>query len=86
MSTDANAASDFLNKLATDDSFRARVESDPAAVYAEHGLKLDPKELAEMAGGAKLPSKEEITANMATYKKRHEEVHAMMMFIAIGSK
>lgn len=52
MPTDPKKLESFINKLATDDDFRASAESDPHSAYAAHGLKYTAPE-----GGGKIPSK-----------------------------
>ena len=79
MTSNCNSAYDFLLKLATDDAFRQKVESDPKKVYAEYGLVLEPSELER---GAKLPSKEEIRDKLEVYKDRAEKIEPLLFFFA----
>lgn len=50
----------LLDRLATDDEFRARMEADPVAALAEYGFHVDPT-IAPYA--VMLPSKEHIREN-----------------------
>ncbi len=51
---------ELLQKLATDDSFRARFENDPSGVLGEYGVAFDPQRL---PGKVTLPAKDEIAKN-----------------------
>jgi putative modified peptide len=53
----------FLEKLASDDDFRAQVERDPVGTLAAHGITVKPEDLPK-AGRVRLPSKEAIRANL----------------------
>lgn len=53
-------AQQLLQRLATDDEFRARMEKDPVATFADYGFVIDPK---IAPASVTLPSKEHIKAN-----------------------
>jgi putative modified peptide len=53
----------FLEKLASDDDFRAQVERDPVGTLAAHGIEVKAEDLPK-AGTVALPSKEAIRANL----------------------
>lgn len=53
MPIDPKQLESFLNKLASDDDFRASAEADPKTAYAAHGLTYAAPE------GGSIPSKED---------------------------
>lgn len=67
MANDPSQTDDFVNKLATDDDFRKKVETDPKGAFAEHGMEPHPDDL---TAGKTLPSKEEISQNLEAIKNR----------------
>ena len=52
----------LMERLASDDAFRAQVEQDPVAAFKAHGITIDPKQVP--AGGVKLPSKETLKTSL----------------------
>lgn len=60
--TEANYR-ELLEKLATDDEFRERMEANPHQVLLEHGLHVHASDLPETIT---LPSKEELEARLDT--------------------
>lgn len=60
--TDQQQARALLARLAEDDAFRHRVETDPVAAFAEYGMKVDPASLPE--GGVRLPDKQTLIRQM----------------------
>ena len=64
----------FLYLVATIPAFRAKLETDPIGFFADLGVALDPNVLPE--GGVKVPSNEEILANLdAIADNLYEEKH-----------
>lgn len=70
-------ALELLDRLATDDEFRARVETDPVAALAEYGFEIDPK-IAPYA--VKLPSKEHIRDNAELLAAQLEATSGWIVF------
>jgi hypothetical protein len=58
----------LLGKLASDDEFRSRLESNPREVFAEYRLETPY----DMPVTLKLPAKEEVHALVATALERQE--------------
>ncbi len=52
----------LLNRLATDDAYRQKIESDPIGTLAEQGIEVTPADIP--ADGVHLPSKEDISAQL----------------------
>lgn len=67
----------LLERLAQDDAFRAKMESDPIPVLAEYGFKVDPS---IAPGKVQLPSKEEIASNIDLLSKQLEATSAWVIF------
>ena len=76
MTTLDNARS-LLQRLASDDAFRAAMEQNPVAAFAEYGFNLDPSILPESVN---LPSKEEIEANLELLAKQFEASLGWVVF------
>lgn len=76
MTTLDNARS-ILQRLASDDAFRAKTEQDPVAAFAEYGFTLDPS---IVPGSVNLPSKEEIEANLELLAKQFEASVGWVVF------
>ncbi|HEY5613664.1 MAG TPA: NHLP-related RiPP peptide [Lysobacter sp.] len=70
-------AQQLLERLATDDEFRARMEADPVAAFADYGFVIDP-EIAP--GSVTLPSKEHIKANADLLAKQFEASSGWIVF------
>lgn len=67
----------LLDRLATDDEFRANMEADPVAAFAEYGFDVD--------GGitpakVNLPSKDEISKNSELLSKQIEATSGWIVF------
>jgi putative modified peptide len=58
--TEQTKAQLLLERLATDDEFRARMEHDPIGAFADYGFVIDPK---IAPARVTLPSKQDIKAN-----------------------
>jgi putative modified peptide len=68
----------FLERLATDDDFRAELEQNPAALLRDHGIELQPENVPETV---KLPPKDEIEAYLVPTRTRQPEgVHGWLGF------
>lgn len=65
MAIDPRKVESFLEKLATDDGFRAQAEKNPAKAYKDHGLTYNVP-----TGGKALPSKAKIAAVVKEFKDR----------------
>lgn len=76
MTTLDNARS-ILQRLASDDAFRASMEQNPVAAFAEYGFTLDPS---IVPGSVNLPSKEEIEANLELLAKQFEASVGWVVF------
>ncbi len=70
-------AQQLLARLASDDDFRARMESNPVAAFAEHGFVIDPK---IAPASVTLPSKEHIKANADLLEKQFEATSGWIVF------
>ena|SRR5215211_1004876 len=72
-------AQKFLERLATDDDFRAELEQNPAAVLRDHGIELlQPENVPETVT---LPPKDDIDAYLAPTRTRaFGEVHGWLGF------
>ena len=77
MATQDNARK-LLERLAEDDDFRARMEADPVAAFAEHGFTLDPAILPDKK--VVLPSKEEIRGNLDKMSRQLEATSGWIVF------
>lgn len=75
--TNQDNARKLLERLATDDDFRAKMESDPITALAEHGFKVDPS---IAPSKVQLPSKEEISGNIELMSKQLEATSAWIVF------
>lgn len=76
MATQENARK-LLERLATDDDFRAKMEADPVAAFAEHGFTIDPS---IAPAKVQLPSKEEINKNTDLLSKQLEATSGWVVF------
>lgn len=75
--TEQTKAQQLLKRLATDDEFRARMEKDPIATFADYGFVIDPK-IAPAA--VALPSKEHIQANADLLAKQLDATSGWVVF------
>ena len=75
--TGQSKAKQLLERLATDDEFRARMEKDPIAAFADYGFVIDPK-IAPAA--VSLPSKEQIHANADLLAKQVDATSGWVVF------
>lgn len=64
--TDISKLSSLFDKLANDDAFRARLQSDPASALKEIGVNVPP---GLKTGSISLPSKDEVKARQAEWLK-----------------
>lgn len=76
MTTQDNARK-LLERLSTDDEFRARMEADPIAAFAEYGFTIDP-EIAPRK--IELPSKYEISKNLDMLSRQIEATSGWVVF------
>lgn len=67
----------LLDRLARDDDFRARMESDPVAAFAEYGFTVD-REIAP--GKVNLPTREEISKSSDLLSKQLEATNGWIIF------
>lgn len=67
----------LLDRLATDDDFRARMETDPVAAFAEYGFTID-HEIAPSK--IKLPTKYEISKSADMLSKQIEATNGWIIF------
>lgn len=67
----------LLERLAQDDAFRARMESDPITALAEYGFKVDPS---IAPAKVQLPSKEDILSNTELLSKQLEASYGFVIF------
>jgi putative modified peptide len=68
----------MLDRLGTDDAFREKMLGDPVAALAEHGFKVDPKEIPDVR---RLPSKKDLVAQRDTIKAPIAD-HVCLIFFA----
>lgn len=67
----------LLDRLAKDDDFRASMQSDPVAAFAEYGFTIDP----EIAPAKiSLPSKDEISKSADLLSKQLEATSGWVIF------
>lgn len=74
---DQDNARKLLERLAQDDAFRAKMESDPITSLAEYGFKVDPS---IAPAKVQLPSKDEITSNIDLLSKQLEATNVWIIF------
>jgi putative modified peptide len=67
----------FLDRLATDDDFRAELEQNPGAILRDHGIELDAENVPETVT---LPPKDDIEAFLAPLKARMIGQHGYLGF------
>lgn len=75
--TNQDSARKLLDRLATDDEFRASMEADPVAAFAEYGFTVD-REIAPPK--VSLPSKDEISKNADLLSKQIEATSGWIVF------
>jgi putative modified peptide len=68
----------FLERLASDDAFRAEVERNPFAALKVHGLHVDPAKLPVQ--GVNLPSKEAVRQSLDEHVAALDDSSALIMF------
>lgn len=76
MATQDNARK-LLERLASDDDFRALMEKSPVSAFAEYGIKVDPS---IAPGKVILPSKEEIGSDLDLLSKQIEGSYGYILF------
>jgi len=76
-----NELSSVLDKLASDDKFRAQLLNDPIATLAGLGITLSPQDLPEELS---LPSKAEIAGDRSELMKQLESTGTMVPFLLSG--
>ena len=76
MATQDNARK-LLERLASDDDFRARMEKSPVAAFAEYGITVDP---GIAPSRVVLPSKEEIGSDMDLLAKQIDRSFGFILF------
>lgn len=72
----------ILNKLATDDAFRARLEADPVSALASLGITLRPQ---DVPAERHLPPKEVIAAEHDILFNQLASTKVMIPFLLSGS-
>lgn len=71
----------LLDKLGSDDAFRARLRADPSAALGELGIDVPAGMKSESVS---LPSKEDVQAKKAEWlAQAHDAPHAMMVFFCL---
>lgn len=70
----------FLEKLATDDRFRAQLEGSPVETLAEHGIEVDPDDIPSKVV---LPSKEGLQQHLQQMRDAGSDISyiAFPMFL-----
>jgi putative modified peptide len=76
-----NELSSILDKLASDDKFRAQLQSDPVAALAGLGIALSPEDVPE---DISLPSKAEIVSERTELLNQVESTGTMIPFLLSG--
>lgn len=76
--TTLDNARKMLERLASDDEFRARVEADPIGGLAEYGFKIDP---ANVPKSVKLPEKAQIRANLDALSQEFHSTAGVVIFV-----
>jgi putative modified peptide len=76
-----NELSSILDKLASDDKFRAQLLNDPVSALAGVGITLSPEDVPEELS---LPSKAEIAADRSELLKQLETTATMVPFLLSG--
>nr|WP_315250909.1 NHLP-related RiPP peptide [uncultured Duganella sp.] len=76
-----NELSSILDKLASDDKFRAHLQSDPVGALASLGIKLSADDIPE---DISLPSKAEIVAERSELLNQVESTGTMIPFLLSG--
>ncbi|WP_373991953.1 NHLP-related RiPP peptide [Duganella sp. BuS-21] len=76
-----NELSAVLDKLASDDKFRAQLLNDPVATLAGLGIALSPQDLPDELS---LPSKAEIAGDRNELMKQLESTGTMVPFLLSG--
>ena len=70
----------FLERLASDDAFRAAVERDPVATLKAHGIHVDPAKLP--VDGVTLPSKEAVRQSLDKHVTAFDAPMGIVIFKA----
>lgn len=70
-------AQQLLERLASDDDFRARMEREPVAALADYGFVIDPEIAPDRIS---LPTKEHIKANADLLAKQIEATSGWIVF------
>jgi putative modified peptide len=73
-------AQDFLERLASDDDFRAELEQNAADVLRKHGIELDPEDILE---SVTLAPKEEIEEFLRPLRTRQRAQYNWLGFAII---
>ncbi|MBV7534365.1 NHLP-related RiPP peptide [Duganella sp. sic0402] len=76
-----NELSSILDKLASDDKFRAQLLNDPVSALAGLGITLSPEDVPEEPS---LPSKAEIASDRSELLKQLETTGTMVPFLLSG--
>lgn len=76
-----NELSGILDKLASDDKFRAQLLNDPVSALASVGITLSPDDVPEERS---LPSKAEIAADRSELLNQLESTGSMLPFLLSG--
>lgn len=76
-----NELSAILDKLASDDKFRAHLLNDPVAALASLGITLSPQDVPEELS---LPSKAEIVSERTELLNQVESTGTMIPFLLSG--
>lgn len=76
-----NQLSSVLDKLSSDDQFRARLLANPVATLAGLGITLSPQDVPDELS---LPSKAEIAGDRSELMKQLESTGSMVPFLLSG--
>jgi len=75
--TEQTKTQQLLQRLATDDEFRARMEKDPIGTFADYGFVIDPK---IAPASVSLPSKEDIKTDADLLAKQLDATSGWVVF------
>ncbi|MRX10332.1 putative modified peptide [Pseudoduganella sp. FT25W] len=78
----SNELSSILDKLASDDKFRAQLQANPVATLARFGITLSADQVPDQIS---LPSKEELTEERHELQRELETTGIMFPFLLSGT-
>ncbi len=78
----SNELRSILDKLASDDKFRAHLQTDPVSTLSKLGIKLDASQVPAQVS---LPSKAQVAVEQQELQRELETTTAMIPFLLSGA-